>query len=222
MPVLTIVGAGPGLGLAVARRFGREGFKVALVARTQEKLEALAAELGGEGIEAAGFAGDILDRPSLAAALSRVQEHFGAVDVLSYSPAPQQADALQPVDVLAASPENTQQQVEFYLYGAMAAVQQVLPAMTDRGSGTLLFTTGASSATPMPAMGNVGAAAAGLRNYALALNAALAELGVYAAHVPLAVWIGSGGPATQPETIAEIYWDLHTKRDVSEHLYYAL
>ncbi len=53
MPTIAIVGAGPGLGLAIARTFGREGFSVALIARTQDKLDRLAADLGAEGITAA-------------------------------------------------------------------------------------------------------------------------------------------------------------------------
>ena len=125
-------------------------------------------------------------------------------------------------DVLHVSAENVQPQVEFYVYGAITAVQAVMDGMLARGRGTLLFTTGASSAVTMPPMGNVGIAGAGLRNYALALNAALADRGVYAAHVPLAVYLGSGGPETQPDTIAELYWDLYQTRDQPERLYSAL
>ena len=61
--------------------------------------------------------------------------------------------------------------------------------------------------------------AAALRNWVLSLHQALAGTGVYAAHVPLNVWIGSGGPDTQPDAIAELYWTLHTKRVDAEHLY---
>jgi hypothetical protein len=71
----------------------------------------------------------------------------------------------------------------------------------------------------MPA---IGIGAAGLRNYVLALNAALAGKGGYAAHVPLATWIGSGGPETQPDTVAGIYWELYTSRDQAERLYSTL
>ena len=216
MSVIAIVGAGPGLGLSIARRFGREGFSVALISRTPDKLDRLVAELAASGIQAAGFAGDVLDPPTLAAAADR----FGPVDVLEYSPAPHGAPSgLAMTDVLHATAENVQLQVEFYVYGAITAVQAVLAGMLERGRGTLLFTTGASSAVPMPPMGNVAIAAAGLRNYALALNAALADRGVYAAHVPLGVWIGSGGPETQPDTIAELYWDLYLSRDQPERLY---
>jgi NAD(P)-dependent dehydrogenase (short-subunit alcohol dehydrogenase family) len=223
MPVLAIVGAGPGLGLAIARRFGREGFQVALISRSQSKLDALAAELAADGIDAAGFPADVLDRPSLRAALGAAAERFGPVDVLEYSPAPSSgAPDLAPADVTQVTEENIQRQVEYYLYGGLAAAQAVLPSMLERGRGTLLFTTGASSMLAFPQMGNIGVGSAGLRNYVLALNAALADKGVYAAHVPLATWIGSGGPETQPDTIAEIYWELYTSRDQAERLYNTL
>ena len=87
MPVIAVIGAGPGLGLSIARRFGGEGFQVALVSRTQDKLDALAARLAEEGIEAAGFAADVTRPDSLQSALAAVADRFGAVDVLEYSPA---------------------------------------------------------------------------------------------------------------------------------------
>ncbi len=222
MPVIAIVGAGPGLGLSIARRFGREGFAVALVSRSAANLDRLSAELATSGIQAAGFAADVRDRPTVIKALDAA-DRLGPVDVLEYSPASHGAppSPAAMTDVLHVTAENVQPQVEFYVYGAIAAVQAVLPGMLDRGRGTLLFTTGASSAVTMPSMGNVGIAGAGLRNYALALNAALAGRGVYAAHVPLAVYIGSGGPATHPDTIAELYWDLYLTRDQPERLYSA-
>src|SRR5215475_3954723 len=87
MPTIAIVGAGPGLGLSIAKVFARHGFSVALVSRTQEKVDHLAAELAGAGADAAGFAADVTDRPSLAAAFTRIKERFGGIDVLEYSPA---------------------------------------------------------------------------------------------------------------------------------------
>jgi NADP-dependent 3-hydroxy acid dehydrogenase YdfG len=222
MPVIAIVGAGPGLGRSIARRFGREGFAVALISRSAANLAALAAELRRTGTEAAGFEADVRDRPALTGALTAAAQRFGPVDVLEYSPAARGAPAgLAMTDVLHVTPENVQPQVEFYVHGAIAAVQAVLDGMLARGRGTLLFTTGASSAVTMPPMGNVGIAGAALRNYALALHAALAGRGVYVAHVPLAVYIGSGGPPTQPDTIAELYWDLYVTRDQPERLYSA-
>jgi NADP-dependent 3-hydroxy acid dehydrogenase YdfG len=226
MPTIVIVGAGPGLGLSIGKVFGRNGYAVALVARTQEKLDGLAAELGELGIDAAGFAADVMDRSSLTAAFTRIKERYGSVDVLEYSPAPHNPvpgiTMAGPLDVTV---DNVQPQLDYYLYGALTAAQQVLPDMIERGSGTLLFTTGASSVDPSVApaeFSNIAIASAALRAWVLKLHQALADSKVYAAHVPLAVWIGSGGPETQADTIAQQYWDLHTKRDGAEHLYAAM
>ena len=224
MPVIAIVGAGPGLGLSIAKRFGREGFNVGLISRTQKNLDALASDLAAAGIEAAGFAGDVTDPVALSAAVEQITSRFGPIDVLSFSPsAPDNAD-LRPVAITEVTLHTVQPQIAFYLGGGIAAAQQVLPGMVERGTGTILFTTGGSSADPgmMPAFGNIAIGAGALRTYALSLHAAVAEQGVYVAHLPLSVWIGHGGPETQPDTIADHYWRVHSLREGAEHPYVAL
>ena len=73
MPTLAIIGAGPGLGAAVARRFGREGFAVALIARDPVKLEELAADLSADGVTAQGFSADVRDPSAPVSARSRAR-----------------------------------------------------------------------------------------------------------------------------------------------------
>ncbi|WP_327238370.1 SDR family NAD(P)-dependent oxidoreductase [Streptomyces sp. NBC_01317] len=224
MSTIAIVGAGPGMGLAIARTFGRRGFDVALIARDKGRLDALAEQLGGEGITAEGFAADVLDRPSLAAALGAAKARFGSVDVLEYSPAPHSPvpgfTQAAPSEVTV---ENLQPQIEYYLYGAVEAIRAVLPAMREAGAGTLLFSSGGGSVDPIPMLGNVNAAAAALRNWALNLNKELTGSGVHAAHVAIGVWIGEGGPEGFPtataEQIAPLYWDLHEARDRAEAVF---
>src|SRR4051812_47910683 len=85
---MIIVGAGPNLGMAIARRFGREGFAVGLISRTREKVEDLAAQLEGEGIQAAAAAADIRDSDAVIAAIESLAATLGPVEVLEYSPLP--------------------------------------------------------------------------------------------------------------------------------------
>lgn len=134
------------------------------------------------------------------------------IDVLSFSPSAPDNAGLRPVAVTDLTLAAVQPQLEFYLGGGLAAAQQVLPSMTDRGAGTILFTTGGSSANPgmMPAFGNIAVGA--LRTCALSPHAAVAEHGVYVVHIPLGVWIGHGGPETQPDSTADHYWQVHTGR----------
>ncbi|MGC7095313.1 SDR family NAD(P)-dependent oxidoreductase [Amycolatopsis lurida] len=66
MTTYALVGAGPGLGLACARRFGAAGHRVALLSRSADHLDGLVAEL--DGVEARGYPADVLDPASLEAA----------------------------------------------------------------------------------------------------------------------------------------------------------
>ncbi|MGI3781398.1 MAG: SDR family NAD(P)-dependent oxidoreductase [Janthinobacterium lividum] len=219
MPTLAIVGAGPGLGLSIARRFGREGFDVALLARSPDKLAQLVAELADAGVPARAYPADVTVPDSLTGALAAVERELGQIDVLEYSPAPAgpSSSTLAPVTATDLTIDSVAPQIQYYLYGAIAALQAVLPQMRARRSGTILVTTGASSG-PLrhPPFGNIAAATGALRNWVLNLNEALRDDDVYAAHVAIAAWIGHGGPDSDPDRIADQYWDLYQRRDQAE------
>ncbi|WP_018636382.1 SDR family NAD(P)-dependent oxidoreductase [Parafrankia elaeagni] len=224
MPTLAIVGAGSGMGLAIARTFGARGFDVALIARTPAKLETLVAQLGEEGITAVAFPGDVMDRSSLTAALEAARSHFGAIDVLEYSPAPRSpVPGLTMVVPSETTVDSLQAPLEYILYGGVTAARAVLLGMREAGAGTLLFTTGGGSVDPRPMFGNVNPAAAALRNWVINLHKELDGSGVQAAHVAINVWIGENGPegipSATPEQIAPVYWDLYEQRDKSEIVY---
>ncbi|MFF2087879.1 SDR family NAD(P)-dependent oxidoreductase [Nocardia sp. NPDC058176] len=88
MTTIAIIGAGPGLGLATARRFGREWFSVALISRSQNKLDRLVDELAADATTAAGYPADVQNRTTLAAALDKDSSELGPIEVLQYSPVP--------------------------------------------------------------------------------------------------------------------------------------
>lgn len=216
---IAIVGAGPGMGAAIARTFGAQGYDVALIARNPDRLDALVAELEGAGITAAAFPADILDHDALRGALAAAAERFGGIDVLEHSPTTSLEDAGLTVPSRT-TPADVQRHLDFQFFSALVAAEVVLPYMREQGSGTLLFTTGAGSVEPVPMLANVNAAHAALRNWVLNLHNELAEEGIQAAHVAIGVFIGeeapSGYSAAPADRIAPVYWDLHTKRDQSE------
>jgi NADP-dependent 3-hydroxy acid dehydrogenase YdfG len=219
MPTIAIVGAGPGLGLSIAKIFGGHGFQAALISRTKNKLDPLVAQLADSGVTAAAFPADVADRRSLTAALEHAAAHFGAINVLEYSPYAG-LDQVGPLEVTA---DNLQPQIEHHLYGAVTATHAVLPAMLDAGAGSLLFTTGGGAITPYPTLATMNAAQAAMRNWVLNLNSVLAAKGIYAANVAINLFIGATPPAegiphAAPDNIAQIYWDLHTNRTQPEHI----
>ena len=205
---IVIVGAGPNLGMAVARRFGREGFSVGLVSRTQEKLDGLAAELESEGVTAAGAAADIRDSDALAAAIGSLAGRLGEVDVLEYSPLPAR-EFMKPI--LETSVDDVRGPLEFSVLGAVAATRAVLGPMRDAGRGTILFTTGGAAINPYPLRAGVGISFAGEVAYARMLHDELADQGIHVAHTAIGGSIAHGGDH-EPADIADVLWSHHTDR----------
>jgi short-subunit dehydrogenase len=222
MPTIALVAAGTRLGLSLGRVFGRQGFDVALIARSEQRLGELVAKLAEEGVQAAGFPADVTDRPALTVALDGAAAQFGSIDVLHYSSVP--VGDTWMTGALDVTVENLRPQVESMCYSAISATRAVLPAMMRRGSGTVLYTTGASSVTPTPWAATAGAAGAALRNWSLTLNGALDAKDIYVGHVAIGAWI-AGTPDTpddaspiEPDTIAQVYWDLHVARSPAERV----
>ena len=80
--VAFVTGGGSGICLRIAERFAQQGAKVALVGRTQEKLDRAAAGIQQAGGEASGFAADVRDYDALAGALRKTREKYGEIDIL--------------------------------------------------------------------------------------------------------------------------------------------
>jgi len=216
--VIAILGAGQGMGQAIGKLFGKEGHKVALLSRDPTKLTPIVAELAAAGIEAAPFRADVTDAASIKSGLAAVKLRFGAIDVLEYSP----SNATLPLAAASQITRDTLQQwFDFQLYGAVAAVTEVLPEMLERKSGTILVTTGASSVRPeagYPPFAAAGVAMGALRNWALALHAEVAPSGVQVGHVAIGAFIGQSAE-TSADAIAPLYWELHAERDALERVF---
>jgi short-subunit dehydrogenase len=221
---IAIIGAGIGVGLAVAERFGREGYNIALLARSTEKLEALKESLLKKGIQAATFQTDILDRENLTRSLQEVADTYGSIDVLEFSPSPAWETLRTPrnIDV-----ENEQFHLDFQVLSAITAVRAVLPKMLERKEGSILFTTAASAQYPNYITASFGVAAGALLNYARLLNMDLAQNNIYTGIVSIgAIVVGDdipakgefpeGLPTIKVEEVADAHWRLHEKRDVVE------
>jgi len=231
MSTIAVFGAGPALGMAVARRFGSEGFRVALIARDRGRLDGMAAELAGEGIEAAGFQADLADRTAALEATDAIEARYGPVDVLEYGPTPTGSRPRvvpSQIDV-----DTVVEPLDMHVLTPVALARRVLPGMLERGNGGLLFALGAAAKYPVPRLASGGMAGAALRSYARALHAEVAPSGVYAgtlligaliensaAHRNAAAWSADTGTrrlaVVTAGDLADRYWDMYVKRDRAE------
>ncbi|MBG6216277.1 NADP-dependent 3-hydroxy acid dehydrogenase YdfG [Arthrobacter sp. CAN_A6] len=216
MTTIAIIGAGSGLGAAVARRFGAEGFSVALISRNQGRLDALAEELGKDGVHAKGFTADVRNPASISSALEQATETLGPIEVLQYSPLPQK-DFMRPV--LETTPADLVGPIEFSIYGPVAAVHQVVPGMRFLGEnrGTILFVNGGSAVKPGRNVTGTSVAFAGQAAYAELLHEVLGEEGIQVSQLIIGGRIIAGDPEKDPDVLAGILWDLHIRRDRFRH-----
>ncbi|MBF6194208.1 MULTISPECIES: SDR family NAD(P)-dependent oxidoreductase [Nocardia] len=225
-----IVGVGPGLGMSMARRFGREGFRVALISRSDARHAAYVADLAERGIDATAHVADVTDRSRLGAVLGDIHG-AGPIGMLYYGPGPTQ----QPVPITDIDAVTARSAFE-WVWPAVDVVSDVLPGMLDRGKGALFFAGGLSSVRPMPMLGHLALAAAALRNYALTLNAALAERGLYAGTLTIGGLVERGdihamvsadparfgsteGHTLDPDDLAETAWGMYRARDRAEAIF---
>ncbi|MGW0794727.1 SDR family NAD(P)-dependent oxidoreductase [Streptomyces sp. NPDC001089] len=214
MTTIAVVGAGPGLGAAVARRFGRAGFDVALVSRDADRTRAFADELAGEGVTARGFAADVRDPAALEAALDAAVATLGPIEVLQYSPVPH-PDFMRPV--LETGAADLVGPIEFSVYGPVVAVRQVLPGMRELGRGTVLFVNGGTAALPHVERAGTSIAFAAESAYGHLLHEALAPDGIHVAQFVIPGAIIPGHPRKDPDVLAEALWTIHRDRHGYRH-----
>ncbi|MGW2387602.1 SDR family NAD(P)-dependent oxidoreductase [Streptomyces sp. NPDC001658] len=214
MTTFALVGAGPGLGLATARRFGAAGHTVALIARDAEKLDELTADLARDGIQARGYPADVLDIESLTAAFHAAAADLGPVEILQYSPVPR-TDFMKPV--LDTSADDLDAPLAFSVKGPVTAVNAVLPGMRALGRGTLLFVNGASAVRPNPKVAGTSIAFAAESAYARMLHDTLAAENIHAAQLIIPGAIRPDAEHSSPDLLAQRLYDIHTERDAFRH-----
>jgi short-subunit dehydrogenase len=208
MSTLAIIGAGPNLGAAVARRFGREGFAVALISRDQTKLDDLAAQLTSEGISAAGFAADVLDAAALEQALADAASALGPITVLQYSPLPSR-DYLKPV--LDATPDLALEALRFSALGLMHAARAVMPAMREAGSGSIILINGGTSVKARAGFAGTSIAFPAASAYGEMLHDALADEGITVAQLVIPGAIPKLQLERGVDAVADRIWELHSE-----------
>ncbi|MEU1401737.1 SDR family NAD(P)-dependent oxidoreductase [Streptomyces sp. NPDC005728] len=214
MSTFAIVGAGPGLGAAVARRFGREGYGVALVARDRERLRILVSELVDAGVAARGFVADVRHPEELVRALDAAADTLGTVEVLQYSPVPHR-DFMRPV--LETRHGDLLGPIEFSVYGPVAAVQQVLPGMRALGRGTILLVNGGTAAVPHPERAGTSIAFAAESAYGHLLHDRLADEGIHVGQLVIPGAITPGHVRKDPAVLADLLWRMHRDRHGFRH-----
>ena len=198
---LLLIGAGPGVGAGVVRRFGREGFRSTLISRGDTEV---ASELRSDGLEIEAIAADIEDLDGYRKTLEQIFSAGGAPGVVVYN-----AALPDPGQILDTTVERLRTAHDVDVLGAVVTAQVAVPVLRAAGGGTLLVTSGGFADNPVPALASLSMGKAALRSAATLIAAGVREDGIHAATVTI---VGSvvRGTAFDPDTIAELFWTAHT------------
>ncbi len=205
--VIVIVGAGPGIGNAVAEKFGSNGFSVALVSRRKAKLEKLVAALEEKGIDAHAFVGDAGDADSMKDAFSQIWEKWNDIDVVHYN-----AAKIKAVNIANETADGLTRDFKVNVGGVMTLVGLVASDMEKRGSGTILITGGGFGIQPNPDYGSLSIGKAALRNLSASLHQAMQPKNIFVGTVTVCGYVKEDAPVHTPANIAEQFWKLYTDR----------
>ena len=213
IPVAAVVGVGPGLGAALARRFA-QGYAVAIIARKAEYLKSLAAELRATGAQILEVPADIGDRAQVEAAFTLIREQLGPPEVLLYNAGSGTFGTITDI-----TPEQYEDIWRVNAYGAFLSAKAVVPDLIARGRGVIVFTGATAGVKAGPESVAFGPAKFALRGLTQSLARDLGPKGIHVA------WINVDGvidiPARRerfaqlkeedllkPGAIAETYWHL--------------
>jgi len=205
-----IVGAGSGISASFACLLHREGYQVALAARSPDKLKDLASEIGAQT-----FACDATKVDDVAALYAELDRGDGDLDVVLYNAS---ARAHGPITEL--DPTEVASSLAISAYGGFLVAQQAAKRMVPRGKGTILFTGASASVKGYPKSSIFAMGKHGLRGLASALGRELAPQGVHVCHFVIDGGVrnalkgrieGPGDPPDKyldPDAIAQTY--MHT------------
>jgi len=167
--VVIVTGASSGIGAACARLAAREGAHLVLAARRTERLEALAAELGG----ALPVTTDMRDPDQVRGLVDAAVAAFGRVDVLVNN-----AGQGLHVPVEEVRLDDLQAVVELDLYGPLLAMQAVVPLMRAQGSGSIVNVSSGTTLRVIPGIGPYSAVKSALNQLSATARAEWAADGI--------------------------------------------
>jgi short-subunit dehydrogenase len=199
---LLLAGAGPGLGLAVARRFAVGGYRVTLLARSTDRLGDLVESLDDTGAEIDTIEADASDSDDLRARVTELYGIDNAPGVVIYN-----AVMGAPDQLMSSTADHLQTAYAVDVIGAIMIAQAAVPAMKAGGFGTILVTGGGFADHPIPALATVSLGKAALRSAATILGADLGPDSIRVATLTIAGQIVAG-TAFDPEKIADRYWEV--------------
>ncbi|UUY03889.1 SDR family NAD(P)-dependent oxidoreductase [Svornostia abyssi] len=202
-PVAVVVGAGPGIGTAMAVRYATAGYRTIGIARSDASLTALRAAGAAHGVDLGTATADAGNPAELTAALEQIAAAHGPIRSALYNAADLSRGRMRDVtgEQLAAS-------LAVNVVGAQAMIQALRGPMAEAGGGTILLTGGGLALAPSPVFGPLSIGKAALRALTLVAARDLDRQGIHLATLTIQGFVAEDGDIA-PARAAEALWALH-------------
>jgi short-subunit dehydrogenase len=209
VPVVLVTGVGPGTGAAISRRFSQGGYKVAMLARTRERLDALERELSN----AKAYPCDVTDESQLDSVIQVVRRDLGAPKVLVHNAVGGSFGNFMEID-----PKVRNGNFQVNTMALLHLTRRLAPAMVEAGEGAIVVTGNTSALRGKPRFAGFAPTKAAQRILAESIARELQPKGVHVAYVVIDAVIDlewtrtmtskpAGDPFfIQPSAIAEEIW----------------
>lgn len=210
-----IVGAGPGLGTALAKKFAAEGYDLALAARNLDRVAQLAAELSKGGVTAKAFKVDVTSEEAMKALFADVEKSVGPIAVAVHN-----VNGRIVKDLLDLTVADMESQWRTITLGGFLTGREAARHMLPRGAGSIIFIGGRGGRRGMAKFTAFGSAKAGVRSVAECLARELAPGGIHVAHMAVEATIrgANANPdmvakdaVVDPTALAEVVYQTHAQ-----------
>ncbi|MGL5789955.1 MAG: SDR family NAD(P)-dependent oxidoreductase [Bacteroidales bacterium] len=209
MKNILIIGAGPGISRATAERFGKENFRVQLIARNEYNLENERKRLEKQGIECCYVVGDASDFGSLKQAIDQLLHLFGVPDIVLYN-----ASGYIAGDQFELTWDQIRSMIDINAGGAYNTAQIIMPHYEKKKRGNLFFTGGCLSMDGDPEWLSLCMGKAAMRNFVQALAKKYENTQIRISQVTICGIVTSNSKKNSPAIIADVYWNLWSSEDI--------
>jgi NAD(P)-dependent dehydrogenase (short-subunit alcohol dehydrogenase family) len=204
MKTLLSIGSGPGIGIATAERFAREGFRIVLTSRSPEKLAARAQQLSDQGYTVVVKSVDAGNLASVAQLVRQTEAEFGGIDALHFN-----AASMHSASIESQASDSFVPDLTVNIGAALVATQEASRGMLKRGSGAILLTGGGFALYPHPDYLSLSIGKAGIRNLTYGIFESFKERGVHVASVMVSTLVSADSPESRG--IGQAFWDLYAQ-----------
>ena len=210
MSVMVILGAGPGISQAVAHRFGREGYSIALVARSAAMLQHLQDDLVSQGIEAMYAVADVSKPESLKESLFTIYQRMGYAEVYHYN-----ASGFHYQNILGLDWRTMEEDFNINVGGFFHLMRLILPRFMELNRGNVLITGEDLSQHGNANLTTLSVGKAALRNLMQAYQQQLEGSSIFIGMLSIKGYVNEQDEVYSPQKIADKFWELYNKRSES-------